>query len=139
MAISTDSLRPRTDRRCAPGRPLVGHRCCRKRNNSRSCRLWRQMPCSVGEDCSRIVRVETQAQSAAMDANNPITAALFSAFLKCPTKAHLIAIGEPAPGTQFIDIEAIISSMYKAAAKQQSPIAAGVAEFLDFRERWRTL
>ena len=28
-----------------------------------------------------------------MDANNPITAAVFSAFLNCPTKAHLLAIG----------------------------------------------
>ena len=38
---------------------------------------------------------------AAMDTNNPITAAVFSAFLKCPTKAHLMAIGEPAPSAYF--------------------------------------
>ena len=74
-----------------------------------------------------------------MDANNPITAAVFSAFLKCPTKAHLIAIGEPAPGTHFADIEAHISSMYKAAAKRRSPIGAEVAELLDFKELWRSL
>jgi hypothetical protein len=43
-----------------------------------------------------------------MDANTLITAALFSAFLKCPTKAHLIAIGEPAPGAHFADIETLI-------------------------------
>ena len=55
-----------------------------------------------------------------MDASNPITAAVFSAFLKCPTKAHLLAIGEPAPGTFFADIEARISSMYKAVAKRRS-------------------
>jgi predicted RecB family nuclease len=88
---------------------------------------------------SRIVRVETLAQSATMDANYSITAGLFSAFLKCPMKAHLIAIGEPAPGTHFIDIEASISSVYKAAVKRQSPIAAEVAEFPDFRERLRSL
>jgi hypothetical protein len=46
----------------------------------------------------RIVTVETLAELTGMDANNPITAALFSAFLKCPTKAHLMSIGEPAPG-----------------------------------------
>ena len=51
--------------------------------------------------CLRIVPVETLAQSTAMDANNPITAAIFSAFLKCPTKAHLMAIGEPAPDYLF--------------------------------------
>jgi hypothetical protein len=91
------------------------------------------------EDRSRIVRVESLVRSVAMVANNPITAGLFSAFLKCPTKARLIAIGEHAPGTHFLDIEASISSMYKAAAKRQSPIAAEVAEFLDFVGRWRGL
>jgi predicted RecB family nuclease len=74
-----------------------------------------------------------------MDANTPITAALFSAFLKCPTKAHLIAIGEPAPGAHFADIETHISSMYKAAAKRWSAIGAEVAELLDFKELWRSL
>jgi predicted RecB family nuclease len=74
-----------------------------------------------------------------MDANTLITAALFSAFLKCPTKAHLIAIGEPAPGAHFADIETHISSMYKAAAKRRSPIGAEVAELLDFKELWRNL
>ena len=45
-----------------------------------------------------------------LDTNNSITAAVFIAFLKCPTKAHLLAIGEPAPATFFTDIEARISS-----------------------------
>jgi predicted RecB family nuclease len=80
---------------------------------------------------------ETLAQSTAMDANNPITTALFSAFLKCPTKAHLIATGEPTSGAYFADIEARISSLYKAAAKRQPPIEAEVAELLDFKELWR--
>ncbi len=51
-----------------------------------------------------------------MDTINSITAAAFIAFLKCPTKAHLLALGDPAPATYFTDIEARISSMYKSAA-----------------------
>lgn len=69
-----------------------------------------------------------------MGANNPITAALFSAFLKCPTKAYLMSIGEPAPDAHFADIEARISSMYKAVTKRRSPIGAEVAELFDFKE-----
>jgi hypothetical protein len=38
---------------------------------------------------------ETLASSIAMSASNQISAAVFSAFVKCPTKAHLLAIGEP--------------------------------------------
>jgi hypothetical protein len=74
-----------------------------------------------------------------MDANNKITASIFSAFLKCPTKAHLMSIGEPAPGTHFADIEARISSMYKAVVKRRSAIGAKAAELLDFKEVWRIL
>ena len=72
-----------------------------------------------------------------MDANNPITAAIFSAFLKCPTKAYLLAIGEPAPGTYFADIETHISSMYKAAAKRRLRVGTDMAEPLNFGEIWR--
>jgi predicted RecB family nuclease len=61
-----------------------------------------------------------------MDGSNPITAAIFSAFLKCPTKAHLLMIGEPKSGTFFAEIEAQISAMYEAAARQFSG-----AEFAD--------
>ena len=49
-----------------------------------------------------------------MDTHDLITAAVFIAFLKCPTKAHLLAIGEPAPATFFTDIEAGISLMFKS-------------------------
>jgi hypothetical protein len=73
-----------------------------------------------------------------MDAIDAITAAVFSAFLKCPTKAHLVAIGEPAPGAFFADIEAHIFSMYKEAAQRQLPIGAGVVELLDFGQLWRS-
>lgn len=73
-----------------------------------------------------------------MDASNPITVAVFSAFLKCPTKARLLAIGEPPPGTFFADIEARISSMYKAVAKRRLRVGAEVAEPLDFGQLWRS-
>jgi predicted RecB family nuclease len=74
-----------------------------------------------------------------MGASNPITAAVFSAFLKCATKAHLLAIGEPAPSSYFVNIEERISSMYKAVAKQRLRVGAEVAELLDFGELWRSL
>jgi len=67
-----------------------------------------------------------------MNASNQISAAVFSAFVKCPTKAHLLAIGEPAPGAFFVDIEARRSSMYKPVAKRQLHSGAKVAEFLEF-------
>lgn len=73
-----------------------------------------------------------------MDTSNAITAAVFSAFLKCPTKAHLVAIGEPAPGAFFADIEAHNLCIYKAAAQRQLSIVAGVAELLDFGRLWRS-
>lgn len=73
-----------------------------------------------------------------MDAGKPITAAVFSAFLKCPTKARLVAIGEPPPGTFFADIEARISSTYKAVAKRRLRAGAEVAEPLDFGQLWRS-
>jgi predicted RecB family nuclease len=74
-----------------------------------------------------------------MDASNPITAAVFSAFLKCPTKAHLLAIREPPPGTFFADIETRISSMYKAVARRQPRVGAEVPELLEFGQLWRSL
>jgi hypothetical protein len=67
-----------------------------------------------------------------MDTNNSITAAVFFAFLKCPTKAHLLAIGEHAPATFFTDIEARISLMYKSAVTRSLPAGAEVAESLEF-------
>jgi hypothetical protein len=74
-----------------------------------------------------------------MDASKPITAAVFSAFLKCPTKAHLLTIGESAPSSYFANIEGRISSMYKAVAKQKLRVGAEVAELLDFGQLWRSL
>src|SRR5208337_4583299 len=65
-----------------------------------------------------------------MDASNPITAAVFSAFLKCSTKAHLLAIGEPAPDSFFANIEARISSMYRTAAERRLRIGANAIKSL---------
>src|SRR6266436_2856741 len=79
---------------------------------------------------------ETPAYLALMDTNSSITAAIFAAFLKCPTKAHLLAIGEPAPDTYFANIEARISSMYKAAAKQRLCVWTELAEPFDFGQLW---
>jgi predicted RecB family nuclease len=66
-----------------------------------------------------------------MSANNLITAAVFSAFLKCPTKAHLLLVGEPHSETFFTDAEAHISSMFKAAALR-SCTGTEFEEALDF-------
>jgi predicted RecB family nuclease len=68
----------------------------------------------------------------AMSANNLLTAAIFSAFLKCPTKAHLLMSGASNPETSFADIEARISSMYKATAQRHLGIEAEFAQILDF-------
>jgi hypothetical protein len=72
-----------------------------------------------------------------MNTNNSIAAAVFAAFLRCPTKAHLLAIGESAPDTYFTDIEAGISSMYKAGAMQRLRVGTELAESFDFGKLWR--
>ena len=59
--------------------------------------------------------------------------------LNARQKRISLAIGEPAPGAYFADIEARISSMYKAVAKRRLRIGAEVAELLDFGELWRSL
>src|SRR5215472_2789851 len=74
-----------------------------------------------------------------MSASTQISAAIFSEFLKCPTRAHLLAIGEPAPGAFFVDIETRISYMYKAVAKWQLHTGAKATELLEFGQLWRGL
>ena len=71
-----------------------------------------------------------------MDTNNSIMAAVFTAFLKCPTKAHLLAIGEPAPTTFLTDIEARLSSRYKSAVRSALRVGTDAAERLDFKDLW---
>jgi predicted RecB family nuclease len=72
-----------------------------------------------------------------MNTNNSITAQVFAAFLKCPTKAHLLAVGEPSPGTYITDIEARLSSMYKAVARSRLRVGTQLAEPLDFSQLGR--
>ena len=45
-----------------------------------------------------------------------ITAAVFAAYLKCPTKAYLTARGEKPPNTFVSDTRGRISAAYKARA-----------------------
>jgi hypothetical protein len=47
-----------------------------------------------------------------------ITAAIFAAFLKCPTKAYLIAHGETAADAFIADMRRCIGAAYKSKAGQ---------------------
>ena len=73
-----------------------------------------------------------------MNTSDSITAAVFTAFLKCPTKAYLLVIGESAPATFFTDIGARISSMYKSVASRRMRVGADAVEPLDFGALWRS-
>src|SRR6266851_4020090 len=53
-----------------------------------------------------------------MDMSATITAAVFAAYLKCPTKAYLTAAGENPPDTFVADTRERILSAYKAQASQ---------------------
>jgi predicted RecB family nuclease len=53
-----------------------------------------------------------------MEAGVTITAASFLAFMRCPTKAHFLALGERQPETYFSNVEAGISLVYKSRAWQ---------------------
>jgi predicted RecB family nuclease len=67
-----------------------------------------------------------------MKGSNSITAAIFSAFLRCPTKAHLLAIGESAPSNYFANIQARTSSTYKIMATRRLRDKTDFAGPLDF-------
>lgn len=51
-----------------------------------------------------------------MNGGTSITAAVFSAYLKCVSKAHLLATGETAPSSYFVDHEALIAGAYRNRA-----------------------
>ena len=53
-----------------------------------------------------------------MDTSANITAAVFAAYLKCPTKAYLTAHGETPPDTFVGDTRGRISVAYKARVSQ---------------------
>jgi hypothetical protein len=67
-----------------------------------------------------------------------ITATVFSAFIKCPTKAYLLAIGEHIPEAYFADIHARTAFLYKASAKRRPRVGTEIAELVNFGELWRT-
>ena len=62
-----------------------------------------------------------------MSAISTISATVFAAYLRCPTKAYLLARGERPPGSFFTDTLGRISSAYKATACER--LGAGVAGF----------
>ena len=53
-----------------------------------------------------------------MDASANITAAVFAAYLKCPTKAYLTACGENPPNTSVADTRERVSAAYKVRASR---------------------
>jgi predicted RecB family nuclease len=57
---------------------------------------------------------------------------MFSAYVKCPTKAHFLASGEAAPGTFFRDAEARISSVYIEIGKRRAQ--GKIIEAVDFSQ-----
>src|SRR6266404_2722454 len=73
-----------------------------------------------------------------MGTNNSITAAAFLAFLKCPTKAFLLAIGEPVPTAFFTNIVERISSTYKSAVTPTLRFGTDVCAPINCAERWNT-
>jgi hypothetical protein len=62
-----------------------------------------------------------------MSAISTISATVFAAYLRCPSKAYLLARGERPPGSFFTDTLGRISNAYKAAARER--LGAGVAGF----------
>ncbi len=58
-----------------------------------------------------------------MSSNNVVTAAVFAAHLKCPTKAVLLARGEKPANTFFTEMGENISMAYKAKFKDSSSLS----------------
>jgi guanylate kinase len=55
---------------------------------------------------------------ATLDQAKQITAAIFSAFIKCPTKAYLLASSEHRSDDYFAEMTTRISSAYKGVASR---------------------
>ncbi len=71
-----------------------------------------------------------------MEPKKQITAAVFSAFVKCPTKAYLLAVGEPLPDTYFSAFVERISSTYKSVAKRQLLSGREADDLCNFVDLW---
>ena len=69
-----------------------------------------------------------------MDASIDITASVFDAYLKCPTKAYLAAHEENSPDTFFADTRSRISAAFKARASQNLQTALTGAVQIDFSQ-----
>jgi predicted RecB family nuclease len=69
-----------------------------------------------------------------MEACDTVTTAIFSAFLKCPTKARFLALGERPPETYFSDVEAGIGSMYKSWAWRMLHDRGELSELVTFAQ-----
>ena len=68
-----------------------------------------------------------------MDTNADITAAVFAAYLKCPTKAYLTAHEEGSPDTFFADLRGRVSAACKVRASHSfstQPTGAMPIEFM---------
>src|SRR5271169_3489775 len=67
-----------------------------------------------------------------MEPIKQITAAIFSAFVKCPTKAYLLASGEQKPDAYFTELMTRVSSAYKNTASRELRLGNGRGEICNF-------
>jgi predicted RecB family nuclease len=67
-----------------------------------------------------------------MEPIKQITAAIFSAFVKCPTKAYLLACGEQNPDAYFTELMTRVSSAYKNTASHELILGSGRGEICNF-------
>jgi predicted RecB family nuclease len=72
-----------------------------------------------------------------MEPNKQITALIFSAFVKCPTKAYLLASCEQKPDTYFTEMTTRVSSAYKNAACRQMLLGSWRSEICNFEQLLR--
>jgi predicted RecB family nuclease len=76
-------------------------------------------------------------ESVNMDADKRITAAVFSAFVKCPTKAYLLASCEDRSDGYFTEITTRISSAYKNIARHTMSLRSWSSEIVRFEQLLR--
>jgi hypothetical protein len=69
-----------------------------------------------------------------MDDGTSITASVFSAYLKCALKAHLLVAGQTVPSSYFADNEEFIAKGYKTKALRHLRKSALGFELLIFTE-----
>jgi hypothetical protein len=67
-----------------------------------------------------------------MEPNKQITAVIFYAFVKRPTKAYLLASHEHKPDTYFTEVMTRVSSAYKNVASRELPLGSEHADICRF-------